>query len=135
MRKRALGFAAVRVPLLDQVVTAPGDLVARIERALTSLEEIAAGVSAMHGEFVGMRKDIVSLDRRVQGLRKDVQSVNAHFDTLIGHVGPISPRIDELAVSLESVQALADRVAWMGRRRPKDGSAPAVEALPTDPAE
>lgn len=123
--------------LLGQTVTAPLRLATRLDRTLENLESIARGVDAMHAEFVGMRGDIRALNAHVEGLRDDVGVVDGDLRTLIGHVSPIpggiarlDERIDELAESLVSVRALADRVGRIGWRRSADRAAEPPELEP-----
>lgn len=122
-----LGAGAGAGRFVGETLTAPVRVLARLDRTFENLESIARGVDAMHGEFVGMRADIRTLNAHVEGLREEVRVVDGDLRKLIGHVAPIpiaieslDKRVDELAQSLVSVRALADRVGRIGWRRAAD---------------
>jgi HAMP domain-containing protein len=117
---KALGAAAA-------AVSAP----LRLDGALASLADIASGVDAMHGEFVGMRSDILALDARVAGLRDGIEGVRAELGQLRGEivdpVSDVSPmragvhrlerQVETVSHRLESVEALAARFGRLGKVR------------------
>ena len=90
-------------------------------RALTdivrNLDEIASGVTAMHKEFLGMRKDIRTLNDEVRGLRGDVTSMGTGVEGINGACESLDMRVGELAGSLEGVNVLANRLGRLGGRR------------------
>jgi hypothetical protein len=88
------------------------------------LNHIARGVDAMHGEFVGMRGDIVVLDERVDGLRAEISALRGEIVDPVADVTPmlaavraLDTRIEALGQQLESVDALALRLGRWGRGR------------------
>lgn len=130
-----VGDGAARVA---RAVTAPLDLLGRLDSVVCDLDTIATAVEAMHGEFVGMRKDIRTLNGHVVGLREDVHAVDGSVALLRDEVAGIRPaiakldeRVDALARGLESVQALADRVGRLGWRR--TGNRESVPEAPVEP--
>ena len=94
------------VALVSSSVRAPARVVASLSRALRALDDIAARVEAMHGEFVGMRADILVLDDWVEGLRHEIVGFRSEIGPAVAEVPPMRGSVDALDSRLES--ALAD---------------------------
>lgn len=114
-------FSVIRI-----AAVVPMGVVAGLDRALRNLEVIANGVQAMHSEFIGMREDIRTLDRRVEALREEVTSLNEDVGQIRGATSTLDGRLEDVSRSLEGVDALATRVGRIGLRRPgrRDEQAP-----------
>ena len=110
-----VGFRGVGV--VGSAARTPGRVVASLSRALRALDDIAVGVEAMHGEFVGMRADIVVLDQRVEGLRQEIVGFRSEIGPAVAEVPPmrgsveaLDGRLEALTHKLDSVDALALRL-------------------------
>jgi hypothetical protein len=138
----ALGAALSLGTKALEAAAAAATVPLRLERAPLSLADIASGVDAMHGEFVGMRSDILALDTRVAGLRDGIEGVRVELAALRGEiVDPVSDvtpmragvhrlerNVETVSERLEAVEALAARFSRFGRVRGRAKAAPpAVE--------
>lgn len=102
------------------------DLASAIDRVVRNLDEIASGVTAMHGEFVGMRKDIRKLDQHVMGLNKKVESLDGRVEGIEGRMQPLLDKVDALILDLDPVRVVAARFG--GRKARRAATPPAAEA-------
>lgn len=103
------------VAVVKAVVTVPVAVVGRLDRALHDLSDVATGVGAMHGEFVGMRKDIDELNDGVQALRQEVAGLGGSVGGIRDATVHIDGKIDGVTTSLASVDALTSRLGRLGR--------------------
>jgi hypothetical protein len=106
--------------------TAPLNVARALTDAVRNLDDIARGVGAMHGEFLGMRKDIHTLTDEIRGLRIDVNEMGTGVAGIHAACEQLDVRVEDLAGSLESVNVLASRLGRFGGRRGR--SAPSAES-------
>jgi len=85
--------------------------VASLSRALPALDDIAVGVEAMHGEFVGMRADILVLDDWVEGLRHEIVGFRSEIGPAVAEVPPMRGSLDSRLESALADHALRDAKA------------------------
>jgi chromosome segregation ATPase len=118
---------------LNAVGSGARSVVSRIEKTLDHLEDLVDGVRAMERELTGMRRDVRALGTKVDGLRGDVQTMHAgvggirdatesldeRFHEVPDRLARVEERIGGLAISMESVDALAARLGRFGRRNRK----------------
>lgn len=95
----------------------PVTVVGRLDRALNDLSDVAVGVNAMHGEFVGMRRDIDELNVGVEALRTEVSGLGGSVGSIRDATEDIDQKIEGVTVSLRAIDALANRFGRLGRAR------------------
>lgn len=81
-----------------------------------NLDEIAKGVQAMNGEFVGMRQDIRVLNEHVVELRDAIVAVRGSVGSIDRKWDTLDVKLDDLNGTLANVDALANRFARFGKR-------------------
>lgn len=134
-RAVALPVAVARVP-----ATAAGQVlavVARIDRVLRSVEELAVGVGRLEAEMRGMRSDVRAVTGRVDLLREEfahvadeVHAIGAtttqmgtNVEPLGGLAAALDEHLDEMSASLRRIDGLASRIGRWGRREPRERAA------------
>jgi hypothetical protein len=83
---------------------------------LGNLDHIASGVTAMNDHFTAMRGEIAELNDHVVELRDQMAAVRGDVSAINGKWDVLDVRIEELAVTLGNVDALASRFARFGKR-------------------
>jgi hypothetical protein len=123
----------MKLPLwpVPQLLAVDLPVVGPLTRVLTNIEDMAGGVARIHEEFVGMRRDIVTLDEHVQELRGEVSAMTGSVRGIRTATEKLDERVDRVSDSLDSLDAVVGRFGRFGRRR-GEKAARATEAAPAD---
>ncbi|MGI8556957.1 MAG: hypothetical protein ACR2ND_01395 [Solirubrobacteraceae bacterium] len=120
------------------LAAAPARLLVALEASLRNLDRIAAGVDAMHGEFLGMREDIRGLSGQVEVLTTEVATLAPPIDGIFAEMPLLNARVEQmdqrlatLSDELRPVGALAGR--FSGGRRTRPPAAPLGRPEPGEP--
>jgi methyl-accepting chemotaxis protein len=107
-----------------RAVAAVGSAVARLQRALDHLDDMADGVANMEREMRGMRADLADVIGELEGVRGGVGLLGTSVDAMSDGVGGIrsatetlDSRVGNLNKSIENIDALASRFSRFGGRR------------------
>jgi len=119
---------------LIAAAAAPTRLLIAVEASLRNLDRIAAGVDAMHGEFLGMRQDIRGLAGQVEVLTSEVATLEPPIEGICSEMPKLNARVEgmdtrlkHLADDLRPIGAFAARFA-VGRGRRGGNLPPTVES-------
>lgn len=99
-----------------------GHAVARLQRTLDNLDDMADGVTQMEREMRGMRADLAEVIGELEGIRDlntQLHVIGDSVGEMNGGVATMGASVDSLNTSIDNIDALAARFArFSGRRKP-----------------
>ena len=123
----AAGIVSEVVSTTANVVLAParlvasvGHAVARLQRTLDKLDDMADGVTAMEREMRGMRADLAEVIGELEGIRDLNTQLHVIGDSVVemnNGVATMGTSVESLNESIENIDALAAKFARFGGRR------------------
>jgi methyl-accepting chemotaxis protein len=106
-----------------RAVAAVGSGIARLQRTLDSLDDMADGVTAMEREMRGMRADLAEVIGELEGIRDLNTRLHVIGDSVVemnDGVGHMNLSVSKLNTSIDNIDHIAARFARFGGRRKPD---------------
>ena len=103
-----------------RLLTSAGHAVARLQRTLDHLDDMAEGVTAMEREMRGMRADLAEVIGELEGIQDLNAQLHAIGDSVVdmnGGVATMGTSVESLNGSIGNIDAVAARFARLGGRR------------------
>jgi hypothetical protein len=96
-------------------------IVRRVDRVLSTVENLATGVVSMEKELRAMRRDMREVVDGVDRLGDEVRGMRTGVDGIRGSTESLDGRLDGVAGSLERIDHLAGRLGRFGGGRARRG--------------
>jgi methyl-accepting chemotaxis protein len=113
-------------------VSGAGAAVARLDRILTAIEQLAVGIKTIEAEMRGLRADIGAVNANIDDLRASVDHLGSGVGGIRDATVSLDHKIDEVSGTLHTIDALARSIPGARRRARLHTSKPQV--APIDPA-